>query len=485
SILGMLRLIKESGLNREQFTLADTAFRSSTNLLEIINDILDLSKIDAGGMKLERIGFDPRYVLKSSVDTLEQLSKEKRIPIVSHFEHEAMPYVLGDPTRMGRIFINLISNAIKYTDRGHVDISASCIAIDDKYTVFRCEVKDTGIGIPENKRAAIFEKFVQADTSTTRKYGGTGLGLAITRELVEMMGGKIGVDSVVGLGSTFWISIPFETTPTLHKEKQIRREKMLSGIIPPADARILIAEDHIMNQLFMKKLMQNFGITHYKIVASGTAALKAYIEKPWDVILMDCHMPEKNGYDTTIEIRELEKQSGKHIPIIAMTANAISGDREKCLRVGMDEYMSKPIDIDTLKETLGQWIRFEDIIDSHDHTDAPPAENDAAFDLSMLQNLTGGDKAIEKELIEAFIAQSDENIAALEKTQNSEAEHAAWAQAAHMLKGGAANLGAKNLIELCEKAQHFNGNLDEKTQIFAKISSEYKRIKAVLSQMGY
>ncbi|MBV8061598.1 MAG: response regulator, partial [Alphaproteobacteria bacterium] len=320
SILGMTRLLIESGIDGERYTLADTVYRASTNLLTIVNDILDLSKIEAKEMTLENIGFDPRYVLDSVVDTLDQIAKEKKLTIKRPYTKSTLPYVMGDPTRFGRILTNLIGNAIKYTDRGWVQVDMQCSLADDNRTTLRLEVTDTGIGIPDNQKDNIFKKFVQGDTSTTRKYGGTGLGLAITKQLVELMQGDIGFTSEFGHGSVFWISIPFIVTDTLHQEKITRRKRSMSGTIPHDTARILIAEDHPLNQMLIERLMHKFGIYNFKIAASGLEVLAAQQAEPWDVILMDCHMPDINGYDATLKIREQEKETGRHVPIIAMTA---------------------------------------------------------------------------------------------------------------------------------------------------------------------
>jgi signal transduction histidine kinase/CheY-like chemotaxis protein/HPt (histidine-containing phosphotransfer) domain-containing protein len=483
SILGMNRLLLESGLTEEQQGLADTVFRSSVNLLEIVNDILDLSKIEAGELRLEHIGFDPQYVFHGVVHALDHIAREKRVPIIRHYEKETFPYLLGDPTRLGRVLVNLIGNAIKYTDKGEVDIRASCKKLDDKHIEFRCEITDTGIGIPEEKQATIFEKFVQADTSTTRKYGGTGLGLAITKQLVELMGGKIGVQSVVGTGSTFWFEISFEVTNKLHEEKHIRQQKALLGTIPPEKARILAAEDHPMNQLLIRKLLQKFGIGHFKIVENGLDVLKCYKENAWDAILMDCHMPEKNGYDATRDIRDAEKTTKAHIPIIAMTANAMVGDKEKCLRYGMDEYISKPINIEELKEILGQWIRFDSdaLLDPKSGIEK---ENSNPVDLTQLRTFTHGDLETEKELIGAFVKQSDENLRLL-KENCTGGECKTWVEAAHMFKGGASGVGAAALSQLCSQAQQtLDATADERVALFKLIESEYAKTKTHLKGLG-
>ena len=482
SILGMLRLLKESKLPEEEHGLVDTAHRSSANLLEIVNDILDLSKIEAGEMQLEKIGVDVIYALDNVVHTLSHTAHEKHIALYLHKDMEAFPYVLGDPVRLIRVLTNLIGNAIKYTDEGRVDVSASYKKLDDKHIEFHCEITDTGIGVPAEKLQTIFEKFSQADTSTTRKYGGTGLGLAITKQLVEMMGGTIGVDSEVGAGSTFWFAIPFEVTDKLSEEKYVRRRKMLSGVIPPETARVLVAEDHPMNQELMTKLLGRFGIGTFEIAGNGEDALKRYGEDTWDLILMDCHMPKKNGYDTTMAIRRIEEKTGAHVPIIAMTANAMVGDREKCLRCGMDEYVSKPVNIEELKEVMGQWIYFKDLADSRAARVPPPVPTTSApVDLSVLRTYTEGDADMERSLMTIFVDQSDLNLKTL---ADMSTDIGLWNETAHMFKGSSLGIGANVLAGLCNEAQHFKGKAQEQAVLFEKIKHEYARVKDHLKKIG-
>ncbi|MBI3418512.1 MAG: response regulator [Proteobacteria bacterium] len=481
SILGMTRLLLESQLKQEERQLADTVFRSSVNLLEIVNDILDLSKIEAGEMQLECIGIDPNYILVSVTEALGHVAREKRLILVKSYEKVKLPYVLGDPTRLTRVLVNLVGNAIKYTNHGQVEVSAFFRKIDDAHGQLHCEIKDTGIGIPKEKLSTIFEKFVQADTSTTRKYGGTGLGLAITKQLIELMGGKIGVESELDNGSLFWFTIPFKTTDKLDAKKQIRKLKKTRGSVPASKARVLVAEDHPMNQLFITKLLQRFGIGTFEIVENGHDVLKACREKPWDVILMDCHMPEKNGYDTTLDIRAGEKGTNKHLPIVAMTANAMVGDKEKCMRYGMDEYISKPISIEELKEVMAQWIIFDDVATSGGEKSAPP--NDAPMDLTQLRTFTEGDQEAEKEFIGLFVRESEKNMKILEQNQNGADAHA-WEEAAHKFKGGAGGVGAAALHRLCGEAQNFKGSAEERAALFEKITGEYTHVKEALKEMG-
>jgi len=485
SILGMLRLLQESRMDEEQCELVSSAFGSSTNLLDIVNDILDLSKIEAGEVELEAIGFDVQYVFHCVVVTLEQLAREKNISIVQNYESTIFPYVAGDPTRFGRILMNLISNAIKYTDAGHVDVDVQLSKSGAQSIELHCEIRDTGIGIPKEKQQAIFEKFVQADASTTRKYGGTGLGLAITKELVELMGGTIGVKSEAGKGSTFWFRIPFSITTELEQGRNQKQHRAIVGIIPPGNARILVAEDHPLNQLYIKKLLKKFAICHFTIADTGNAALELYNKSAWDIILMDCHMPGKNGYDTTEAIRRLEKERGVQIPIpiIAMTANAMMGDREKCLRCGMSDYVSKPINMDDLKVVLGQWIRFA--ADSAVNSDgkAQIQSEVPTVDLSQLRTFTDGDRDAEKEFIRVFIEQADKNIHELERSRE-QGKGDAWREAAHMFKGGAGGIGAGKLQKLCERAQNLEALTQEERQVlFEQIRNEYAKVKEELAKI--
>jgi len=488
-ILGMTRILLSTKQTPEQKDLADNTFRSAVNLLEIVNDILDLSKIEAGELQLERIGFDPKYVFEGVSSTLMHVAKQKHLTIHTQFEGAPMPYVLGDPTRFNSVLMNLVGNAIKYTDKGSVTIRTFCTLLDSQHAKIHCKVEDTGIGIAADKLDKVFEKFVQADTSTTRKYGGTGLGLAITRELVELMGGTVGVTSEAGVGSTFWFSIPFEITDKVHQDKNRRRKNAHLGTIPPHEARILVAEDHPVNQILIRKILGSFGIGAFEVMENGAKAFEAYQHGKWDAILMDCHMPEMNGYDATSAIREYETQMGGHVPIIAMTANAMVGDREKCLRYGMDEYTSKPIVIDELKDILGQWIKFDAGSGEPVAEKAPPLSADTnepdtvPVDLSILKTFSEGDVEMEQQLVQVLIEQSDKNIAAL-RSHLEQGNLKEWQEVAHMLKGGASGVGAKILAALCHEGQHFVGARQEQEALFEKICSEYARVKDFVRKAG-
>lgn len=486
SILGMTRMLKEGEISDNQRELVNTVFQSSVSLLEIVNDILDLSKIEAGEVQLEQIGFDISYVLKSTGQLMSQLAKEKKLEFIENHNLGDMPYVVGDPTRITRILNNLVGNAIKYTLNGQVRVESSYEAIGEKKIRWRCEVIDTGIGIPANKLEHIFDKFTQADISTTRKFGGTGLGLTITKELIELMDGVIEVESKVGKGSIFRILIPFETTDTLVGKRDKRNlDAMRAGEAPVSKARILVAEDHPMNKLLAEKLLEKLGIDNFDIVENGVDAIEMLGREHYDVILMDCHMPEKNGYDATIDIRKKEKETGEHVPIVAMTANAMVGDRDKCIRVGMDDYISKPIDIDELKDVLSQWIIFDDKkeeeVESEDVVEIEEDDDkEFTIDLTMLETFTGGDAAIRKEFIDLYLAQSEENIVSL-RDNCVDGYNEEWSETAHQLKGGSANIGATKLVEYAAAAQEMiEGTHAEREELFSKIEMRFNLVKTYL-----
>ena len=477
SILGMMRLLRETALDPTQAELASTVALASNNLLTIVNDILDLSKIEAQEMGLEHIGMDVPYIVNSVIDYLRHAVREKQLGLAATID--PMPYVLGDPTRLTQVFTNLIGNAIKYTDHGHVSVALTYEKMDEGHIAMFARVSDTGIGISPEKQAAVFEKFTQADSSTTRRFGGTGLGLAITKQLVELMGGTIGVESLPGEGSTFWFRLPFAVTEEIETSQHAARRHALScGTLAPNQVRVLIAEDHPLNQQLITRLMRRFGIEQFAIASTGRETLTKLQQERWDLVLMDCHMPELNGYETTLAIRELEKQSASHtpIPIIAMTANAMQGDREKCLRVGMNDYISKPIDIDELKAVLSQWIRF-----AKEEMALPGAiaetNKSVPIDLSVLRDFSDGNFDTERELVGIGMAQCESNLRQMREAC-VDGPSKAWCEAAHMLKGGAGSLGSSQLQRLGNEAQQMEqASVKEREAMLQLILGEYKKVR--------
>ncbi len=484
-IMGTAQLLQSSPLSPDQQHLISIVYQSSNNLLKIVNDILDLSKIEAGEVQMETIGFDPYQILSMVMHELALLAREKGLPIIRQYEYEALPYLVGDPLRFKRILTNLVSNAVKYTNQGHIEVRAKVVRLNETHVEFRCEVADTGIGISPEKLSSVFDKFVQADNSTTRRYGGTGLGLAITRELVLRMAGKIGVDSIAGEGSTFWFVIPFETTEKLYIEDAMTPEHRGGGRIAPDQARLLIAEDQPMNQMLIKQVMHKFGVDDFEIAATGLEALAAYRERgPWTAVLMDCYMPDMNGYDATKAIRDLEQATGAHVPIIAMTANAMVGDKEKCLQAGMDEYISKPINMRILHQTLAAWIAFDA---TSSGTPLKPISSGRTHpvNLKMLSVSTTGSLETAREHVGKAMEKLDSLIDILGPSSAIEEDIHVWLETTQQLMGLSGDIGAGYLRQICGEAHAYKGDATGRTDLAQKIMGELAHVKAYLKQEGF
>ncbi|TAK91072.1 MAG: PAS domain S-box protein [Burkholderiaceae bacterium] len=357
-IIGMTDLALDMALDQMQREYLNLVKVSSNALLSIINDILDFSKIEAGRITLEETEFDLRHTIEEIIRPLQLRAQDKGLQIIT-IEDEPIPgKLVGDPLRLRQVLTNLVGNAIKFTERGEIIVRTSLVGSNAAATTLQVSVQDTGIGIPADKLELIFQSFSQADTSITRQYGGTGLGLTISRRLVELMGGKIWVDSTPGWGSTFHFtlkfkhaaaSLPASTQPTLTatgKSNVARQTPVQNHRLD-----ILLAEDNRINQTLACTLLEKMG--HRVTVAdTGVQALLLYKKQNFDLILMDVQMPEMGGIEATQAIRQLEHGHDRHIPIIALTAHAMQGDEQKCLEAGMDSYLAKPIHRKKLQETL-------------------------------------------------------------------------------------------------------------------------------------
>ena len=485
SMLGMLRLLlQDRGIPDKHRSMLSVAFRSSQNLLTIVNDILDISKIEAGDMQLERIVFSPEEIVDDVMNVMQPLAAEKGVSLEIDIPDE-LPYFIGDPLRLQRIMVNLVGNAVKYTEKGSVSVKVSTKQSTPQLISFMFAVTDTGIGISKDKIDQLFRKFSQADSSITRKFGGTGLGLHISKELVEMMGGKIGVESEEGRGSRFWFTAPFdvanEKTPGDQKRRLKKIERLPEEQRKPAwDVKILVAEDHPLNRDFMRELLPQLGITDIDFAQDGEEAIYMYGRKAYDMILMDCHMPRASGYEATQGIRALEGETDKPIPIIALTADALSTTRDRAIQAGMDELITKPFDPVDLKAVMSRWVTFED-----EGEEAAPIAPDPVggglVDLGLLRKIADN-KGMLLELILKFVADSDMTLAIL-RDNCSDGDNHAWVEAAHKLKGGAALLKAEALRRLCEKAQSMAAaTRAEREAIFGQIQNAYGAVKDVLEK---
>jgi PAS domain S-box-containing protein len=360
-VIGMTELLLITNLSEEQREYASVVRDSGQSLLRVINDILDYSKLDAGKLQLESVEFDVGRQITSVTNLLRSQIEAKRISLGSRVDDDVPPSLLGDPGRVRQILVNLVGNAIKFTPAGgsvHVHVGNAGSLTDRGSAVgIRFEVKDTGIGIPPNVQPRLFEAFAQGDGSTTRKYGGTGLGLSICRQLVSLMDGSIGVESRLGEGAAFWFTIPFgradarkRALGTSSASQGERRE-----LARTRSHRILLVEDNEINTLVAQRQFEQLGI-RITTVSNGLEALQAVKSTTFDVIFMDCHMPEMDGFEATRELRRLERGGTRRLPIVAMTADAQVEDQTACLAAGMDDYLSKPSSLAQLHAVLDRWL---------------------------------------------------------------------------------------------------------------------------------
>ena len=623
-VLGMTELLLETGLTSAQRKYAETVQRSGQNLLGIINDLLDFSKIEAGKLELENVDMDLRRTLEDVVDLLAERARAKGLELACSIPANLATHVKGDPLRLGQVLTNLVGNAIKFTEQGSVVIRVAGLEETAHNVTLRFEVSDTGAGISAAAQSHIFEEFAQADGSTTRKHGGSGLGLAISRQLVEMMGGNIYVESVLGAGSTFWFTSRFEkqetqdsraapmgmltgvralivessainggilhsqmsnwgmtnrvaATPeqaidllaqaaarnapydiaiidlglpgmdalelarTIRARADIARLRLVmlthrqvdmqnardAGIdaclakpvrqtvlyeclvnvmacqpqeaVAPRDVRepvntapagirgnILLVEDNLINQQVALGILQIQGYS-VTVVSNGREALDAHAQGAFDLILMDCHMPEMDGFEATREIRGRERSSiGKRVPIIALTANAMAQDREECLNTGMDDHLSKPFSMQTMQDMLDRWMPQAASTRSEAAAELAargPAKAAAALDRRVLDQLSTLLKP--ERLARAINFYLVESPKLIQKLKQAAAANDApeIVRSAHSLKSSSANLGASVLSRYCEdiEASARRADAEEACKLFAKIETEYGCVQTALT----
>ena len=617
-VLGMTELLLETGLTSTQRKYAETVQRSGHNLLGIINDLLDFSKIEAGKLELENADMDLRRTIEDVVDLLAERAHSKGLELACSIPADLVTHVRGDALRLGQVLTNLVGNAIKFTEQGSVLISVAGAAETQRSITMRFEVADTGVGIGPDAQSRIFEEFSQGDGSTTRKHGGSGLGLAISKQLVEMMGGTIQVESTVGAGSTFRFTALFEKRETQWQEepsavpmgmltgvralivestaishgilvsqmsnwgmsnrvaatpeqaldllteaaarnapydiaiidlglpgmdgfdlaqairsraeiakvrlvmftrrqadlrdaraagidaclaKPVRQTVLYeclvnvmsgqpqeSALAPAASApapsaqrplrgSILLVEDNLINQQVALGILQIQGYS-VTVVNNGREALEAHAAADFDLILMDCHMPEVDGFEATREIRGRERASGKHVPIVALTANAMAHDREECLNAGMDDHLSKPFSMQTLQAMLDRWIPQAAAGESQDSAEA--------VDGQVLQRLgklmTNGKPELLARVINLYLSESPKLVQRLRRASVAN-DGAELARVAHSLKSSSANVGAKALSRYCENMESSarRGEVAAARTLLAQIEYEHGCVQSALA----
>ncbi|MCR4338124.1 MAG: ATP-binding protein, partial [Candidatus Omnitrophica bacterium] len=354
-IMGMVDLTLDETLSAEQRENLLTVKDAADTLLNILNDILDLSRVEAGKLALENIEFDLREILKNLCKGLAVLAQNKNLSLQWQVDENVPKILIGDAMRLRQVLMNVINNAIKFTFRGKIEIAVHLKDYQNNIAQLEFSIKDQGVGIPQNKLDQIFESFTQADPSTTRRFGGAGLGLAISKKLVDMMGGKIWVESKEGEGSVFHLEIPYSVLDREFLSVKNSRESFLDST--GKSFSILLAEDNAVNQKMTVRMLEKKGWS-VKAVENGRGVLECLAENPkaFDLILMDAQMPVLDGFEATRRIREQEKTTGAHIPIVALTARAMTSDQEKCLECGMDGHISKPIDREHLYQMIEKFL---------------------------------------------------------------------------------------------------------------------------------
>ena len=565
-VIGMTELLLDTPLTGDQRYYAEIVQHSGESLLKVINDVLDFSKIEAGKLELESVDFNVRGMLKALAGMLRVKADEKGVALKCVIDSAVPDMVAGDAARLRQVLVNLVGNAIKFTEQGEVVVQVGGLPIDDcrlpievesrkskvesqesnvqclKSNVespvwLRFSVTDTGIGIPADKRDRLFQQFSQVDGSMTRKHGGSGLGLAISKQLVELMGGEIGVETEAGKGSEFWFTAPLKVvtggTELAIKEEDSLETSLTTGAFGSRDARILLAEDDATNRAVARGLLRKLGITRVDLAADGNEVLEALSRKPYDLILMDVQMPGMDGLEATRRIRGRQKtedgrqktepqtpalpdemdaeragvdmssvfslqSSVSRIPIIAMTAHAMQGDRAICLEAGMDDYVTKPISAKALAAVLARWLPGEGEVIGQESLviglegevvgqesavcGLQSAVSPAVWDRAGMLERIMGDTDLVCVLIEGFLDDMPKQIMLLREAL-AVGDASTVERQAHKIKGAAANVGCEALravaLELEQRSNQ--GGLDEVESRLAALDAAFEQVRQAVA----
>ena len=525
-LLGNLELLRDTPLDDSQSGLTDNARRSASNLLDILNDVLDLSKIEAGKLELEAINFGLGELIENVRDLFATGAEQKGLQLTTTIESSMPLWLRGDPTRLRQILSNLVGNAIKFTETGNVSVRVLAGAdTSDGQLRVRFAVQDTGVGLDPEARDKIFDSFRQADGSTTRKYGGSGLGLSISKQLVEMMSGQIGVESVAGQGSTFWFEVPLEVqkgretvpfdniSPTTGAIP-LAPFRPAAATPPPATevddpaAQVLLVEDNAEIRMTVLAMLKRLGFKG-QAVHNGRQAVEAIGRRTYDLVFMDCQMPIMDGFEATRRIREAERrnaagQNGQaRVPIIAMTASALAGDRERCLTSGMDDYLCKPFTLDTLDDFLQRYLGTTQAGTRTAPRPEPASmavrstrSSEPAIDYDALRQIAalgqGSSSDLLSRVVRSYLDAAPTMIEALRRAVDED-DYASISAAAHRFKGSSAQLGVERVADLCADLEALgknngNGNNNDMPQgtapaaLLSELEDEFGRVRAALEE---
>ena len=486
-IVGMARLLQESALAPAQREYAEIIVSSAQSLLRIIDDILDSSKIEAGVLELHVSDFDLRRVVDDVMRLLAPEARAKGIGLSAAVDPAVAEAVRGDPGRVRQALVNLVGNAVKFTEEGAVTVLVEPVRGAGETHMVRFEVRDTGIGISADARDRLFRPFSQADSSTTRRFGGTGLGLAISRRLVEMMGGRVEVRSEEGKGSTFSFTVPLEPADPAAVARANAEAAAAASLPDVADStvprrgRVLVAEDNAVNQKVTVRMLERLGFAAH-LVGTGQEAAAAARRERYDAILMDGQMPGMDGYEATSRIRAYEGPV-RHTPIIALTAGAMRADRERCMAAGMDDYLAKPISPEQLEAVLGRWIPAAGAAAPEAASIPVPAADDP-IDWTMIGDLVAMTPSdFIADLLALFVRDSATALTDL-RIAWREDDRAAWSRIAHKLRGSCATLGARAMMEICARMEDLDegGLMESGEAMLEALEREFARTQEMLAE---
>jgi CheY-like chemotaxis protein/HPt (histidine-containing phosphotransfer) domain-containing protein len=486
----MTSLLLGTELSAEQRDYAETVRSSADNLLDLLNDVLDLSKVEAGRLELEVLDFDLFQLVRDVTYLLKINAEEKGIALTAAIDDDVRLAVRGDPGRLRQVLLNLVGNAVKFTGHGSVHLRVMSdqppspdVVAGDRLNL-RFEVIDTGIGIAPEVCGRLFESFSQADASTTRRFGGTGLGLAISRSLVSMFEGEIGVESELGVGSTFWFTA-----------------RLLAGALSPAPPRldeatvvqpsatpslVLVVDDNATNQKIAVRMLEALG-HRADVAADGVEAVSAWANVPYDLILMDCQMPLMDGYEAARTIRAAEA-AGRRTPIVAMTASAMAEDRERCLDAGMDDFLSKPVQLSDIRDAMNRWLNRSPETAA---TTAPAPIRSAGIeghvpvlDEVIIAELRSYGRDFLVPLVEEFMTTVPERLVSI-RAAVGDGDPERLARAAHALRGGTATMGAARVAQACAQIEEagVRGDLATAARSMPALEVEISRLLTAVSSL--
>ena len=474
AILGMANQLNKTELHDPQRFFLDIIRSSADNLLIIINDVLDLSKIESGKLSIEHIGFEPQKVIKHVMQVMQHRAEEKGLKFTNSFcDRQLSNVLIGDPYRLSQVMLNLVSNAIKFTHRGSVDISCKVIKDTKKYQVLQALVKDTGIGMDHDFITKLFDKFSQEDNSVSRKYGGTGLGMSITKQLVELMGGEINVISTKYVGSeiSFILKMDKGNTSDLPIDEHVDLDTSLF-----AGKSILVTDDNEINRLLASTILENYGaiITEAK---NGQEAVELTLSNHFDLVLMDVQMPIMDGIEATKAIRKAKQ---KYVPIVALTAFAQKGDNQKCFDAGMDDYLSKPFEEIQLLEIISKWLGKSDSLTTY-NSEVIKVEP-KLYDLSEIESIARGSKEFMDKMISLFIDLIPKSILEI-KMAYQEEEFVQVSKVAHRIKPTINNMGIVSLKEVIREIEQFADSYKKSEKLSGLINHLEETLKIVVESL--